>query len=153
MEELLFCEPLTTTKAFDVFNLVKDFFLEHGMTLNVCGSLCADGAPAMRGIKPGFATLVKKEIPHITVTHCVLHHHTLATKKLLEHLKNVLSIAVRAVNFIRGRALNHRLFKVFCEKIGAEHNVVLFHTEVRWLSRGRVLTRVFELHEEIKQFP
>ena len=50
--------------------------------------------------------------------------------------KNVFSIVVSAVNFIRGPALNHRLFEV-----GDQHNV-LFHTEMRWLSRVRVLTRV-----------
>ncbi|KAK4327553.1 hypothetical protein Pmani_001960 [Petrolisthes manimaculis] len=153
VEEFLFCEPLkTTAKAIDVFKLVKDFFLKHGMTLNMCGSICTDGAPAMLGNKSGFATLVKAEEPHVTVTHCVLHRHALATKTLPEKLKNVLSIVVRAVNFIRERALNHRLFVSFCEEIGAEHSVLLYHTEVRWLSSGRVLTRVFELHEEIKQF-
>jgi len=153
VEEFLFCEPLTTTtKAIDVFNIVKDFFLKHGMTLDMCGSLCTDGAPAMLGNKSGFAARVKKEVPHVTVTHCVLHRHALAAKTLPEQLKNVLSIVVSAVNFIRGQALNHRLFKVFCDEIGAEHNVLLYHTEVRWLSRGRVLTRVFELHKEIQQF-
>ena len=153
VEEFLFCEPLTTTtKAIDVFNIVKDFFLKHGMTLDMCGSLCTDGAPAMLGNKSGFAAHVKKEVPHVTVTHCVLHRHALAAKTLPQQLKNVLSIVVSAVNFIRGQALNHRLFKVFCDEIGAEHNVLLYHTAVRWLSRGRVLTRVFELHKEIQQF-
>lgn len=87
--------------------------------------------------------------------HCVLHRHALASKaakSLPEQLKNVLSIVVSAVNFIRGQALNHRFFKVFCDEIGAERNVLLYHTEGRWLSRGRVLTRVFDLHKEIQQF-
>ena len=153
VEEFLFCKPLeTTAKATDVFSLVKEFFLEQGMTLNMCGSICTDGAPIMLGNKSDFATLVKKEAPHVTVTHYVLHRHALATKTLPEKLKTVLSVVVRAVNFIRGRAVNHRLFASFCDEIGDEHSVLLYHTEVRWLSRGRVLTHVFELHEEIMQF-
>ena len=142
----------TTTKAIDVFSIVKEFFLNHEMTLDMCDSLCTDGAPVMLGNKSGFATLVKKEVSHGTVTHCVLHRHALAAKSLPEQLKNVLSTAVSAVNYIRGNASNHRLFKVFCNELGAKHNVLLYHTEVRWLSRGRGLTRVFELHKEIELF-
>ena len=48
--------------------------------------------------------------------------------------------------------MNHRSFKVFCNAVGAGHNVLLYYTEVRWLSRGRVLTCTFELHKETKQF-
>ena len=98
VEEFLFCEPLTTTtKSIDVFNIVKDFVLNHGMTLDICGSLCNDGARAMLGNKSGFTACVKKEVPHVTVTHCLLHRHALAAKLLQEQLKNVLSIAMSAI--------------------------------------------------------
>ena len=137
VEEFLFCEPLkATTKAMDVFNIVKEFFLNHEMSLDMIGSLCTDGAPAMLRNKSGFASLVKKEIPHITVTHCMLHRLALAAKSLPEKLKNVLSIALSAVNYIRGNALNHHLFKAFCKEIRAKHSILLYHTEVRWLSQG-----------------
>ena len=59
---------------------------------------------------------------------------------------------IECVNFIRARALNHRLFKVLCDQMGSEHPVLLYHTEVRWLSRGLVLSRVFELCGEIETF-
>ena len=36
--------------------------------------------------------------------------------------------------------------------MGTEHQVLIFHTEVRWLSRGMVLTRVSELHGDILTF-
>ena len=59
---------------------------------------------------------------------------------------------MKVVNFIRGRAVNHRLFRTLCEELGTEHNVLLFYTEVRWLSRGRMLTSVYEFRNEIIQF-
>ena len=95
VEEFLFCEPLkTTTKAVDVFNIVKELFLNHEMSLDMVGSLRTYGAPAMLGNNSGFAFLANKEVPHISVTHCMLHRHALAAKSLPEKLKNVLSVAV-----------------------------------------------------------
>ena len=67
-------------------------------------------------------------------------------------MKQVLSDNVKVVNFIKARALNHRIFKTFCQEMGAEHKVLLYHTEVRWLSRGQVLKRLFELQKEVSTF-
>ena len=59
---------------------------------------------------------------------------------------------MKVVNMIRFRALNHRLFQSFCEEVGKEQTVLLYHTEGRWLPRVRVLSRLFELRNEIQQF-
>ena len=106
----------------------------------------------MIGKKSGFAALLKKKVPDIIVKHCFLHRHALAAKTLPPNLKDILSICVRVVNFILGRPLHHRLFKLFCEEMGSEHQVLLFHTEVRWLSRGKISTRMAELKNEIGIF-
>ena len=150
-EEFLFCEPLSeTTKAADVLEMVNNFFAKQDFNWkrNI-GSLCTDGAPAMLGKTSGFASLVKKEAPHIIVTHCFLHRHALASKTLSPALKEILSVSVKIVNFVRARALNNRIFKRLCQEMGAQHEVLLYHTEVRWLSRGQVLKRLMELRKEV----
>ena len=116
------------------------------------GSLCTDGAPAMLGKTSGFAALVKKEAPQVNVTHCFLHRYALTSKTLPENLRKVLSDSVKIVNLIRVRALNYRIFKKLCQEMGAEHEVLLYHTEVRWLSRGQALKRLFELRKEVSAF-
>ena len=36
--------------------------------------------------------------------------------------------------------------------MNAKHEVLLFHTVVRWLSKGNVLDRIFEMKDELKLF-
>ena len=60
---------------------------------------------------------------------------------------------MKIVNYVRGRALNHRLFLSLCEDVNQNVNHVLsYHTEVRWLSRNRELNRFLQLRKEIERF-
>jgi hypothetical protein len=61
----------------------------------------------------------------------------------------VLDDAVKILNYIKSRPLNARVFKLLCEEMGSKHTMLLLHAEIRWLSRGKVLVRVFELQSEI----
>jgi hypothetical protein len=69
----------------------------------------------------GFATLSKKEAPHIIITHRFLHKCSRATTTLPANLKEVLPTAIQVINFIRSRSLNHRIFKTFYQEMGAEY--------------------------------
>eukprot|EP00079_Xenopus_tropicalis_P025450 XP_012818727.1 PREDICTED: general transcription factor II-I repeat domain-containing protein 2-like [Xenopus tropicalis] len=82
--------------------------------------------------------------------HCIIHQQALCSKCL--PCDNVMSVVVKCVNQIRSRGLTHRRFRAFLEEMGSEYGDVLCFTEVRWLSRGNVLKRFFELREEVKAF-
>ena len=117
--------------------------------------LTTDGAPAMCGQKSGLTGRVQEKMREedagkLTVYHCIIHQEVLCGKAL--QMKHVMSSTTRVVNFIRGKGLNHRQFKSFLEELDSEYRDVPYHTEVRWLSRGKALNRCFELREEICQF-
>lgn len=50
------------------------------------------------------------------------------------------------------RVWNSRLFKLLYKNMGSEHEAFLFHTNVRWLSKGNILGRLYELLEEVAIF-
>jgi len=114
--------------------------------------LTTDGARAMSGIHTGLIARVRSVAPLVQWAHCSIHREALAVKGLDECLKKTLDGAVKIVNFIKARLKNSRLFGVLCDEMGSEHKQLLLHCEVRWLSRGKVLSRLFELRDELRVF-
>ncbi len=81
-----------------------------------------------------------------------MHRESLPTNKMSVELNSALSKVVKIVNYVKANALNSRLFTALCDDMGSDHKQLLLHAEVRWLSRGKVLSRVFELRNELTEF-
>ncbi|XP_073510794.1 protein FAM200C-like [Phyllobates terribilis] len=84
--------------------------------------------------------------------HTIGLSHELATKTLPPKMAEVLKTVVEFVNYVRNSALRHRIFSELCKEIGSEFEVLLYHSNVRWLSRGQVLNRVFAMRVELALF-
>nr|XP_049693356.1 protein ZBED8-like [Helicoverpa armigera] len=155
-DELLFSIELTTTsKAIDIMTAMSAFFDKHELQWKNLIGVCTDGAPAMLGSRSGFVQLVKEKNPKVITIHCFIHRQALAAKTLPKELYEVLKLCIKIVNYIKKSALNTRLFTALCEDLGSEHKILLlllFHSEVRCLSKGNMLGRLFELRDEIIQF-
>uniref|UniRef100_A0A803JA82 SPIN-DOC-like zinc-finger domain-containing protein n=1 Tax=Xenopus tropicalis TaxID=8364 RepID=A0A803JA82_XENTR len=156
-EELLTIIPMHgQTTANEIFHHLCDAIENAGLPWKRFVGIITDGAPSMTGRKNGLVALVKKKLEEEGIEeeaialHCIIHQQALCSKCL--PCDNVMSVVVKCVNQIRSRGLTHRRFRAFLEEMGSEYGDVLCFTEVRWLSRGNVLKRFFELREEVKAF-
>ena len=148
IEQFLCCLELPMrTRGEDIFKTVNCFMKENNFSWLNCVGICTDGAPSMVGSIKGFTTLAKKENENIITTHCFLHREALVSQTIGNDLRRVIDKVVQMVNYIKSRPLKSRLFAHICEEMGAKFKNLILHTEVRWLSRGRVLCRVYELRE------
>ncbi|KAF2356745.1 Ribonuclease H-like domain [Trinorchestia longiramus] len=111
-----------------------------------------DGAPAMMGGHCGLRGFIQAVNPEISVDHCIIHRYSLGSKSLPGNLKLVFEDVLKIVNFIKSRDVNSRIFKELCKEMGEKYEVLLYHTDVRWLSRGKVIHRVIELRKPIQEF-
>ncbi len=135
-EDLLFCKYIKNRATADeLFKIMDSYLKEHGLKWENCVGFCSDGTQTMAGSR-----------------NAVIHREALASRQLSLELNEVLTEVVSVVNFIKTRPLKAQLFSALCEEMGADHTSVLFHSEARWLSRGKVLSRVFELRAEIRMF-
>lgn len=158
-EELLdLCPMKGTTTGKDVFNEL-DKLIEScvGLSYNKLSGITTDGAPSMIGKVNGLVGLVKNKLIEeridpgsVVFSHCIIHQQSLCAKSL--KMEEVMTVIKQVVNMIRSRGLRHRQFREFLEEVDSQYEDVPYFTEVRWLSRGRMLSRVWLLKEEIMEF-
>lgn len=147
-EDLLFCKQVTTRATADeLFKIIDIYLREADLKWEDCVGICTDGAQAMAGKRAGLQALIKRVSPDVQWTHCMIHREALSPE-----LNDVMTDIIATVNYIKTRPVKARIFSALCEEMGSDHTAVLFHSEARWLSRGKVLSRVFELRDEIRIF-
>ncbi|KAI4789739.1 hypothetical protein KUCAC02_035060 [Chaenocephalus aceratus] len=140
-EDFLFCQELTgRATGEEMFNVIDMFMQTGNVSWENCIAICTDGAAAMTGRKSGVVARAKERNPMMIATHCMLHRQALASTSLSPELQSVLSTVVSVVNHIECKPQS-RLFGQLCREMGAGQDTLLFHSEVRWLSRGKALQR------------
>ena len=148
-EEFLELIPLKSTKTGrNVFLALENCMKKHGLPWDKLVCLATNGTPAMCSSDVGVVGLVKKKLNSLEANeinfnsvHCILHQEALRSKSL--QMKEVIDLVVKTANLIRSHGLNHRQFKSFLVDMDSEYGELLYHIEVRWLCREKVLERFF----------
>ncbi|XP_055110638.1 zinc finger MYM-type protein 6 isoform X1 [Symphalangus syndactylus] len=153
-EELLFCiEMPTQITGFEIFELINRYIDSKSLNWKHCVGLCTDGAASMTGRYSGLKAKIQEVAMNTAAfTHCFIHRERLVTEKLSPCLHKILLQSAQILSFIKSNALNSRMLTILCEEVGSEHVSLPLHAEVRWISRGRMLKRLFELRHEIEIF-
>ena len=152
-EEYLKILPLKgRTQGIDIFSTFKNFVTENKLQMQKLTSITTDGARAMTGKENGFIGLCRKDalFPKFITYHCFIHQEMLYAKTI--NFNHVMSVVTKIINSIKAKATQHRLFKLLLEEENTEFKDLLLHTEVRWLSRGKILERFINLLPQIKEF-
>ncbi|XP_055907145.1 zinc finger BED domain-containing protein 5-like [Eupeodes corollae] len=123
-----------------------------GLSILLVFVRCSDGAAAMVVTVKGVVSKIKNIAARSTSSHCILHRYALVMRRMPTDLKKVLDEDVKIVNFVDNRPLQSRLFKLVCKDMGSQYELLFLHTEIRWLSRGKALSRLFQLRNELNVF-
>ncbi|CAB1329235.1 unnamed protein product [Coregonus sp. 'balchen'] len=135
-----------------IFNELTQFFERNGLDVSKIVSVVTDGAPSMVGHRQGLVSRLSAVNPALLAFHCIIHKSVLCAK-LCGKMKETMDTVTRLVNFVcESSSLQHRLFRGLLEEMSAEHKDILLHNDIRWLSKGRVLERVFDLRDELVSF-
>lgn len=144
-EELASLESLHgKTRGSDIFEKLKSCLEDLKLDYN-------KQVPSMIGKVNGATTLLEIFLKRpILKYHCIIHQEALCGKTL--NMQHVMLPVVKFVNKIRARTLNRREFREYCELLDLEYGELILHCDVRWFSRGQVLSRFWKLKNAVSNF-
>lgn len=157
-EELAALQSLKgTTMGEDIFSKVCQTMEELDLDWSKLASIRTDRAPSVVGASRGLIGRMNWEMEEWGLNaplqvHCSSPIHQQALRCKVLKWDSVMKVVVSCINFIRAKGLKHRELQQFLSELESAHGDVLCYTEVRWLSRGRVLRCFYELLPQINAF-
>ncbi|KAJ4450522.1 hypothetical protein ANN_01949 [Periplaneta americana] len=70
----------------------------------------------------------------------------------IANVESVMNVVVKTINKIKSKSLKHRQFRQLLKEMGDGYEDMAYYTQVRWLSRGKMLKRFFDLRNTISDF-
>ena len=140
------------TTGQEIFCQLCDSRVDAGLRWKNIAGITIHRAPSMTGRRNALVALVQRKLEEEggIATYCIIHQQALCSKCL--KFDNVMSDIVKCINHIRSRGLKHWQFHAFLGEIESAYDNELYFTQVRWLSRRKVLKRVFGIRAEVKAF-
>ncbi|KAM5228644.1 general transcription factor II-I repeat domain-containing protein 2B-like [Ctenodactylus gundi] len=156
-EELLDTVPMTGTKsAHEIFSRVEKSLKKFAIDWAKLVSVASTGTAAMVDADHGLVTKLKARVAascrvsDLKSVRCILHPESLCAQTL--RMEHVMEVVVSSVNWICSRGLNRGEFTTLLYELDSQYGSLLYHTGIKWLSRGLVLKRFFESLEDIHSF-
>lgn len=112
-----------------------------------CVDMCSDGAAAMMGRDSRTVTQTINRVPQNANRHTASFTAKVLQPKMSTQLNSVLNENI--ANPVKANAWNSRPFTARCGDMGVDYKQLLLYAVVRWISRGKVVSRVFELRNEL----
>ncbi|MBN3296899.1 GTD2A protein, partial [Amia calva] len=143
-EELLTLLPLkTTTRGVDIYDAVKGYFMERNIPLEKLVSVTTYRdqilfSLTVQNCHTGFVARCRGDANFLKFLHyyCIIHQQAMCAKVM--GFDHVITPVIHRRTARRTRK-QHRSFKVLLEELLGEYGDLLLHTEIQWLSRGRIL--------------
>jgi hypothetical protein len=132
---------------------------DHGLlaTDTLASLVDTDVALAMVGARKGLIGIVHERAielqihpENLTNFHCIIQQQNLCAKSI--KFTNVMEVVVASINYIKSHALNHHQFKGYLADLFSDYEDVSYYCEVRWLSKGQMLKRCYDLRQGIADF-
>ncbi|KFD47648.1 hypothetical protein M513_11439 [Trichuris suis] len=136
-QEFLFARELVMdSKGKYIFQVVEGYFKEKEIPLANVISVATDGAPSMVGCQRGFISYLKKVVPNVLAIRCIIHRQHFVARCLSEPFIVPFSSSLRRC----------------ARRMGKISTVYCFILEVRWLSKGTCLSRLYNLYASVLEF-
>lgn len=118
-KELLTLLPRqTTTRGVNIYNAVKNFFMEEkGPTTGVSNNKCGPSHDRPRN-DPDFPQFQYRCITSSAGDRCER-----------DQLDHVMTPVIKIINRICSKTKQHRMFRMLLDKLSTEYNDLLLHTE------------------------
>ena len=123
---------------------------------NKLTNVTTDGSPTLTGKNVELLQRLQDKMNEenagvdITFLRCIIHQEALCKSVLQPN--HVVKAVVKLMNYIKGRGLRHCQFIKFLEEIDSDHQDLLCHFRVRWLSLDKARKRSGNLKRPLLHF-